>query len=97
MPPFLLVVLIAAGAVALLGVGYSITYFFRGRHMQTDVGDNDEMKKRGLRCTSQQIREHEAALRGVDVTRIEGICPAADCDRCEKNPEHETGRKEEKP
>jgi hypothetical protein len=82
MPPFLLVILIAAGAVALLVTGYSITYFFRGRHMQTDVGDNDEMKKRGLKCTSQQIREDEAALRGVDVSQIEGICSAANCADC---------------
>lgn len=87
MPPFLLVVVIAAGAVALLAAGYSITYFFRGRHMQTDVGDNDEMKKRGLKCTSQQIREDEAALRGVDVSQIEGNCSAADCRDCPKGPE----------
>jgi hypothetical protein len=63
--PNFLIILISVGAVALLVLGYSITYFFRGRHVQTDVGDNDEMKKLGLKCTSQQIREDEAALRGV--------------------------------
>ncbi len=82
MPPLLLMILIAVGAVALLAAGYSITYFFRGRHLQGDVGENDEMKKRGLKCTAQQIREDEAALRGVDVSQIEGICSAADCTDC---------------
>ena len=82
MPPILLIILIAIGAVSLFFVGYSITYFFRGHHMQTEVGDNDEMKKRGLKCASQQIREDEAQLRGVDVSEIAGICSTADCDDC---------------
>ncbi len=89
MPSSLLVILIAAGAVALLAAGYSITYFFRGRHMQTDVGDNDEMKKRGLKCTSRQIREDEAALRGVDVSQVGGSCSPDDCETCSRD--HSTG------
>ncbi len=77
MSHILFVVLISAGAVALLAAGYSITWFFRGRHMQTDVGGNDEMRKRGLKCTSQQIFEHEAALRGESAP-----CRSADCGAC---------------
>lgn len=82
MPPFLLVVLVSAGAVALLAAGYSITYFFRGRHLQGDVGDNDEMKKRGLKCTAAQIREHEASLRGEDASCVATGC-GRDCGTCE--------------
>lgn len=83
MSQIVLVLLFAAGAVALLVVGYSITYFFRGRHMQTEVGDNDHMKERGIKCASQQIREDEAELRGVPVSEIQGICPTGDCSVCD--------------
>jgi hypothetical protein len=79
-----LIVLIAVGAVALLVLGYSITYFFKGRHMQTDVGDNDHMRELGLKCTSQQIREDEAKLRGIPRSEIPGACSGMDCDNCGK-------------
>lgn len=82
MSQFLLVVLFAVGAVALFFVGYSITYFFRGRHMQTEVGDNDHMKAMGIKCASQQIREDEALLRGVPVSEIQGVCSSDDCEVC---------------
>ena len=77
-----LIVLFAIGAVALLVVGYSITYFFKGRHVQSEVGDNDHMKAMGLKCASRQIREDEAELRGVPVSEIQGICSEADCEVC---------------
>ncbi len=62
-----IIIVFAVGAVALLVLGYSITYFFRGRHIQRDVGDNENMRKLGLKCTSQQILEDEAALQGKPV------------------------------
>lgn len=77
-----LIILFAAGAIALLVLGYSITYFFRGRHMQTEVGDNDHMKAMGIKCTSQQIRQDEAELLGVPVSEIRGICGESDCNTC---------------
>lgn len=42
--------LIAAGAVALMMVGLSITLMRKGRNIQGDVGDNDKMKELGLEC-----------------------------------------------
>ncbi len=68
-------------------VGYSITYFFRGRHIQSDVGDNENMKKIGLKCTSQQIREDEAELRGEAVSELFSGC-SGDCqnhDSCDSH------------
>lgn len=76
------IILFAIGAIALFVLGYSITYFFRGRHIQTDVGDNDQMKALGLKCTSQEIRENEADLRGVPLSEIQGVCSTADCNVC---------------
>lgn len=77
-----LIILFSIGAVALFVVGYSITYFFKGRHMQTEVGDNDHMKAMGIPCASQQIRQDEAELRGVPVSQIQGICTEPDCEIC---------------
>ncbi|MDR0954277.1 MAG: hypothetical protein LBM20_02695 [Rikenellaceae bacterium] len=78
-----IIILFAIGAVAFLVLGYSITYFFRGRHVQTEVGENDRMKALGIKCTAQQIREDEAALRGVPLSEIPGICSESDCTLCE--------------
>ncbi len=85
MTPTILVILFATGAVALLVVGYSITYFFRGRHIQRDVGDNDNMRRLGLECTSQQIRRDEAALRGEPLSEIPVGCTQGDCADCAEN------------
>ena len=85
-----LVVLIAIGAVALLVLGYSITWFFRGRHIQTDVGDNENMRRLGLRCTTQQILDDEAALRGVSPDTLSAGCATKNCADCaEKHTENQ--------
>lgn len=91
MSPTLLIFIVAIAAVALFFIGYSITYFFKGRHMQTEVGENDDMKRIGIKCASQTIREEEANLRGVSVSEIDGICSASDCESCiaECKPEEE--------
>lgn len=60
----LLVIIIAIIAVAFLFVGLSITLIVKGRNMQSEVGENDEMKKRGLRCAKEQFSREEAELRG---------------------------------
>ncbi len=82
-----IIVLFAVGAVALLVLGYSITYFFRGRHIQRDVGENENMQKLGLRCTAQQSREDEAKLRGgmavPDLFSCLNHCQT--CDPCDPN------------
>lgn len=62
----LLVIVIAIIAVAFLVIGLSITLIFKGRHMQTEVGENDEMRKRGLKCAKEQFNREEAELRGED-------------------------------
>ncbi|MCD8186866.1 MAG: hypothetical protein LUD68_10655 [Rikenellaceae bacterium] len=82
MPPLFLIILFSIGALALLVLGYCITFFLKGRHLQAEVGENDHMKAYGIKCTSQQIREDEADLRGIPVTEIPGICTDSACHRC---------------
>lgn len=43
-------------------LGLSITIIRKGHYMQSEVGDNDAMKKQGLKCATQEIREEERAL-----------------------------------
>ena len=60
-----LIFLIAVGVVAFFVVGMSLTIIFKGHYMESEIGENRHMKARGIRCASQQLREEEAALRGV--------------------------------
>lgn len=57
---------ISIGAVALFMLGLSITLIHRGRNIQGDVGDNDEMKKLGLRCTAEEFGDGRKCPSGVD-------------------------------
>lgn len=66
----LMIFLIAVGAVALFVVGMSLTIIIKGHYMKSEIGENENMRKRGIKCASQQIREEERALRGD----VEGLC-----------------------
>lgn len=46
---------IAIIALALFVLGLSITLIRKGRNIQSDVGSNDEMKRRGVACTIEQM------------------------------------------
>lgn len=60
----LITVLIAIGAVALFVLGLSITLLRKGHDLESDVGSNREMKRRGIECASAQIRREEAERLG---------------------------------
>ena len=66
--PLFLVVLVLVG-LCVLGLGVNI---LRGRKFpQFDVGSNEEMRKRGIRC----FKDEDAALHG-------GSCTEARTDAC---------------
>ncbi|MDE7134234.1 MAG: hypothetical protein K2N86_03025 [Rikenellaceae bacterium] len=69
----LVTILIAVIFTALLMLGLSITLLRKGHHIQGEVGENDEMKKRGLKCATAEIIEEERAL---------GLLPDEESDRC---------------
>ena len=81
----LLIFLIAAGAVAFFVIGLSLTIIFKGHYMDSEIGENRHMKKRGIRCAAQQMRAEEENLRG-ECASDDGCagtgcasCTAADC------------------
>lgn len=73
--------LIAIVAVALFVLGLSITLMRKGRPLQGDVGENDDMKRLGLECTTKAARREEAELRGEPYTDIDG-CGLGTCGSC---------------
>lgn len=62
MKEFLLILCVALVAVAFFILSLAITRIRKGRDLQSDVGSNDEMKKKGLVCTSKAIKQEERAL-----------------------------------
>ena len=81
----LLIFLIAAGPVAFLVIGLSVTINLKGQLMDSEIGENRHMKKRGIRCAAQQMRAEEENLRG-ECASDDGCagtgcasCTAADC------------------
>lgn len=79
----LVTVLIAIFFVAFLIFSLSITLIRKGHHIQSEVGENDEMKKRGIKCASHEMMEEERAL-GRDVCG-ELVSCGGTCDTCETN------------
>ncbi len=63
MKEFLVIFVIAIIFVGIMFLGLSITRIRKGRDLQSDVGGNDEMKKRGLHCASATFRKEELELR----------------------------------
>lgn len=66
MSPTLLVILIAIVVIGLMVLGLSITILRKGHYMQSEVGENEEMKKRGLKCASDEFRREEAEINGTE-------------------------------
>lgn len=68
--------IVAIIAVGFFMLGLSITLMVKGRNLQSEVGENDDMKRLGIKCTSQQIMEDEAMLTGktIDIGNCDVTC-----------------------
>lgn len=80
MKEFLLILAVAVVVVAFLMVGLSITRIRKGRDLQGDVGSNDEMKKKGLECTSKAFRREEQSAKGASGRPLKDC--EEDCGSC---------------
>lgn len=78
----LITFIIALIAVGLMVLGLSITLIRKGRNMQGDVGDNDDMRDLGLECASAQARKEEAAFLGVECDSQLLGCSSGGCGTC---------------
>ena len=81
-----LVLIITIAALAFMMLGLALTRMIKGKDLQTEVGENDEMKKRGLTCASDQFRREEAELRGGDCGDFIS-CGTGGCGTCTEHDE----------
>lgn len=72
MSPGLLIFIAAIAVVGLFVIGMSLTLIFKGRHIDSEIGTNKNMRERGIKCTSQQFREEERALHGRGRSGLRG-------------------------
>ena len=79
---FSLILIVAVAAVAVFVLGMSLTLIVKGHYMKSEIGDNEEMAKRGIKCAVSQMREDDAALAGCDrpETMVCGGKSCGDCD-----------------
>lgn len=84
MNPTLLTILISILVVGMLILGLSITLIRKGHHIQSEVGENSEMKRRGIKCTSQTIMDEERAIFGEDACKG-STCSMGSCSTCENS------------
>lgn len=85
----LFVFLAAVFVVAFMVLGLSITLMRKGRHMQSEVGENDEMKRRGLKCATQEILEEERELGLLPSDCGDAIsCDLGSCNTCTTPDKH---------
>lgn len=59
----LIVILISIGAVGLFALGLSLTLIFKGHHIESEISENKNMQKLGIKCAAQQMREEECEIR----------------------------------
>lgn len=77
-----LVILVAVGAVGLFVIGMSLTLMIKGHHIKSEISDNENMQRLGIKCAAQQMREEERALRGEGPCVGDAVCTDHNCGSC---------------
>lgn len=80
LPPWLLLLLCAVGAVAFFVVGMSLTLMIKGHHIDSEISTNREMQKRGIKCAVQQTREEDERGDCASDPVCTGNCAGCDVD-----------------
>lgn len=50
-------------AIGLFVLGLSLTLIFKGHNIKSEISDNENMRKLGIKCAAQQMREEECDFR----------------------------------
>ena len=84
MESFWIIFAIAVAAVALFVIGLSLTQMIKGHPIDSEIGTNANMQKRGIRCTAGEFRREEEALRQQNPSDAPHSTAAAcnDCSAC---------------
>lgn len=89
MSSFLVTVIAAIVVVGLFALAMSLTYLFKGHHMESEISTNKNMQRLGIKCAVQETRE-DMGLNDCDEDSIcSGNCAGCDIDH------NETAKKEQ--
>lgn len=91
----MIIFIITVAALALFVLGLSLTLIFKGRNIQGDVGGNEQMRKRGLECTSAAIRREQAELEGRAFEGGDFMCNDC-CSTCGKTDDSQSCERDAK-
>lgn len=57
MSSFLITIVAAIAVVGFFALAMSLTYIFKGHHIESEISTNPHMKKMGIKCAVQETRE----------------------------------------
>ena len=57
MPVWSIVILCTLAAVGLFVLGMSLTLIIKGRHIDSEISTNENMRRLGIKCAVQETRE----------------------------------------
>ena len=57
MSTLLVTVLVSIVVVGFFALALSLTYIFKGHHIQSEISTNPNMQKMGIKCAVQETRE----------------------------------------
>ena len=80
MSTLLVTILVSIGAVGFFALALSLTYIFKGHHIQSEISTIPTMQKMGIKCAVQETRE-DMGLNDCDSDNIcTGNCAGCDID-----------------
>ena len=83
MSTFLVTMLIAIAAMGFFALAMSLTYLFKGHHIESEISTNKNMQSMGIKCAVQETREN-MGLNDCDTDCIcSGNCAGCDIDHNE--------------
>ena len=83
MSTFLVTMLIAIAAMGFFALAMSLTYLFKGHHIESEISTNKNMQSMGIKCAVQETREN-MGLNDCDTDSIcSGNCAGCDIDHNE--------------
>ena len=85
MSSFLITIIAAIAVVGFFALAMSLTYIFKGHHIESEISTNPHMKKMGIKCAVQETREDMAADDCDTDSVCTGNCAGCDIDHSVAN------------
>ena len=83
MKTILITVIAAIVVVGFFALAMSLTYIFKGHHIESEISTNPHMQKMGIKCAVQETREDMGLDDCNDNSICSGNCAGCDIDHTE--------------